>query len=475
MLLQFRKEYFFNLLALFIIIQPILDILTSISIRYFDFSITIGIVIRVLFMLISLVFIFFGNKQPLKKYLIIYLIALFTIVGIGFIFNYFSKPNFFIFEELQFLAKTIYFSVMFCAVLLAFQLNSNTVAVKNKLLSLITISMSVVSVSFFIAIFTNTSSATYNYDKAGYVGWFYAGNEISAIVAICFPLVLLHTLKNTKSFRDIFHWAPPLLLAITAMLIGTKVSFLAVFMTLIISLVINLVHWIICLRRNGVKNNHSKGLLITIMLFIFFICTVPFSPAYDNFLGDYSNISEQTNDTDEESQQSEDDQSTEIGESDTENNITQGKSNFLLDSGILKSLLSSRNVYFENIYLDYVDSDIFHKLFGLGYAGFYEEQPKLIEMDFFDLFFSFGIIGNTLILLPLFVTFFFVLKLLFTKINTFFSSENILLLTSAGLGLGIAMLAGHVLFAPAVCFYLAISLVFLLSYSTSYPEKPDES
>ena len=112
----------------------------------------------------------------------------------------------------------------------------------------------------------------------------------------------------------------------------------------------------------------------------------PITPAYLNLTGDYQTINDALQ--------------AEVKEPDLSNEDViqiendQEKDPFL-QSPLLKILLSSRNVYFEQVYTDYVHSSMWHKFFGLGYAGIYEHSPKLVEMDFFDLFFSFGIIFVT--------------------------------------------------------------------------------
>lgn len=135
-----------------------------------------------------------------------------------------------------------------------------------------------------------------------------------------------------------------------------------------------------------------------------------------------------------------------------------------MDSPILVILLSARNLYFAELYQDYTNADIVQKTFGMGYAGNYTdmEDRKLIEMDFFDLFFSYGILGFTLILLPfLFIIGLFV-KLLFQVPGRLLHPENLLILLSIGFGTGIAFIAGHVLYAPAVSIYLAVAMSLLI-------------
>lgn len=452
-----RQFNFVQFLKYFILLQPILDILTYFTIIYLQMDITIGIVVRVLFMLLSLFYIFFLNEHRFKKYIIMYILLLFGILGLGFFMNFFTKPVFHFFSEVQFFVKAVYFPVMFCAFLLAFTKESRQSEIKNTLLSSTAIAMTIVAISFGLAIITNTSNATYTYNKAGYTGWFFAGNEISAIIAIAFPLVLIYAIKNTRGQKDFIYWIPPILLALTSLFIGTKVSFFAVLLTTGIFIIASFIQWLTQSLIHKARNQQaSTTFLFSILLMAVFLITLPASPAYNNVSGEYEDIQKTVQNGDEKKEPTSEDknQESKIEEKEPMN-----------QSKVLKILLSSRNQYFEDIYTDYVNTGLFHKFFGLGYAGFYKENPKLIEMDFFDLFFSFGIIGFIVLLLPLFVVLWILIKQLISDIRAFFETENLLLVISIGLGFGVALIAGHVLYAPAVSIYLAIALALLVSNS----------
>lgn len=452
MLIHFTHIKFVNWLKYFIIIQPLLDIFTYFSITYLNINITIGIVIRVLFMAITVLYVI-NDHHPTRNYTLIYFTLLFSILGISFVLNYFTKPNFHFFSEIQFLIKTVYFPVMFCGILLVL-LQDYKLNKKDTIYSSVAIAMMIVSMSLFLSIITNTASRTYAYLKSGFTGWFYAGNELGAIVAICFPLTLIYSIRKTKTIKDMIYWIPSLFLALAALCIGTKVSFFAIFITIFAAFFINFFYWIMYRQSRSTSNNWGKVLLLNIGLLLIYFAVTPFSPSYQNISGDYATISEQTALNGEEDR--------------NENEIVQvsdRKKSAILQSGIVRILLSSRNTYFENIYYDYVDSDVFHKLFGLGYAGFYEQSPKLIEMDFFDLYFSFGILGFLVLNLPFLFVFFQILKNLVTNIRYFFQVENILLLISMVLGLGVSFIAGHVLSAPAVSIYFALVLVLLYLFN----------
>lgn len=450
---SFKSYPFHRLVKLFIVLQPILDILTYFSITYLQLNVTIGILIRVLFMTVSIFYIFFGNEHRYKKMVTIYLFALFIAIGISFILNLFTKPYFHFFSEVQYVVKAVYFPTMFCAIMLMFSEQSKNTDRKKELLSAVTIAMTITALSLFTSIITNTSSNTYTYVKLGFTGWFFAGNELSAIVAVCFPLLFVYSITQTKAWKDFIYWIPTIFLAVCALLIGTKVSFLAILATIIIAVIFTFVYWLINLKNEKRRTIYQRTFIISLCLAIFYIVITPITPAYLNLTGDYQTINDALQ--------------AEVKEPDLSNEDViqiendQEKDPFL-QSPLLKILLSSRNVYFEQVYTDYVHSSMWHKFFGLGYAGIYEHSPKLVEMDFFDLFFSFGIIGFLLLIVPIMIVFASMIKHLVTRVKTFFQPENILFIISIGLGLGVAFFAGHVLYAPAVSIYLAVASVLLI-------------
>lgn len=455
----FPNQKYINLMKLFIICQPILDILTYLAITYFEVTITPGIIVRVLFMGITFIYIFFMNKNSYGKKIMIYLLILLTIVGLSFIMNFFLKPNFYFLQEVQYFVKALYFPTMFCGMLLTFSYDFDN-RINLNILSPITIAMLIFSLSMFIAILTGTSSTTYMV-RSGYSGWFYAGNEISAIAGICFPLVLIYSIFKTTTTNNYLYWIPSLLLLIAAFLIGTKVGFLAMLLTIIVVLVFSVFGWLFHLNKGILKNPYNKALLTSIALVIFFIAMTPLAPAVKNVLSDYENTEETTTPSAPSESTTEDVQPAEESTSEQPSTEDEG----ILDNfPLLTYVLSYRDVYFLNTYEDYKEADTIHKWFGMGYAGFYEEKPKLVEMDFFDIFFSFGIVGSIIYFLPIFYVIYIVIKTLFRNANEFFKIENILLVVSCCLGFGIALLAGHVLYAPGVSIYLSLSLVLLINY-----------
>jgi hypothetical protein len=98
----------------------------------------------------------------------------------------------------------------------------------------------------------------------------------------------------------------------------------------------------------------------------------------------------------------------------------------------------------------------------MGYAGNYTVKIKLIEMDFHDIFFAFGIIGSLIYFLPFL---YFGIKLLLSIITNFkkiLTVKYMLLASTIVLSLGIAFMSGHVLTAPSVSIFFVVILAYLI-------------
>lgn len=372
-----------------IIALPILDIMTTFTA---NFAFSIGAIIRTLAMALLFIYLvyFYINKN-----LALFLIP-FLSISITFILNFLVKNPFLLQAELQFLFKTAYYIVMIYIAIVMIQKQQIHVL---SLLRATSYASIIFSLSYWIAILTKTSISSYSFVKVGYSGWFYAANELSVILLILLALTIVH-IYFQPSPQPIIAYV--LLLFMTPM-IGTKTAFyggmIIVFTFLIFAM--------FTLRQK------IPFIAITILFLIF----LPLTPFADNQTMS-NEVIEQSND--------------------------RAKSDVKMEQ-----LLSSRDAYVKKAKEDFLAASSLRQVFGLGYAGDYHTEPKMIEMDFYELFFSYGIIGTIFLLLPLI--------LLVKKMIVFrFSVPYFILLLTCGLCIGIAFVAGHVLFAPAVMSYIAI-------------------
>ena len=78
-----NKEVLTKIIEWFIVLQPVIDFLTSLSVRFSDSSLTFGIVVRVLFTGLICFYLVFLYKGRMKKAMIGYLLA---VIAYGIIF-----------------------------------------------------------------------------------------------------------------------------------------------------------------------------------------------------------------------------------------------------------------------------------------------------------------------------------------------------------------------------------------------------
>lgn len=311
------------------------------------------------------------------------------------------KQPFYITEEIQFVVKTAYFVMMIFSVLVILE---KRLVKKDVILQGTAIASIIVGASYWAAILTKTDITSYTYVKAGYSGWFYSANELSVIVIILLTLAIIHFHASRSALSLV---AFGFILSMTPM-IGTKTAFYGA-----IIIILSYLGLIIFMKQ--IKQN--LPLLAVTVFSIFFL---PLTPYMTNMTSVDSPV-EKTKSTEQEMKQ---------------------------------QLMSSRDIYLGEKKADYFQAPFIRKLFGLGYAGDYQKSPKMIEMDFFDLFFSYGVVGTFIILLP------FPVLLNKLLVYRFTIPYFLLLLTIALIG-GIAFVAGHVMFAPAVMTYVAILVIMI--------------
>ena len=456
------KENSNQILLIFIIIQPILDILTALNIYYLGTSITVGLLVRMAFLLFGLLFVLLFSESSWKRPIGVYLFLLLSIVGIGFIGNFFSKPVFNLFYEVQFIAKALYFVIMFLSYLLIFTSLHTQKAFVSKFQQYIVYAMTIVGAVLLFTFITGTGFDTYEYGKAGNKGWFYSGNELSAILSIGFPFVVMYAVRKMNSWKEIYYWLPALILGFSALMLGTKVGHLSILLVCGLTPIILLIEWLKSKKLKEDTSTIKRNLIVSISAILLFIMLTPITPAYTNTAGHYSSVNEKL--LEELLEEMEDESQVDQNELEENKALKERMAeNKFFNNKLVTVLLSNRDVYLYRTHTHFVEAPIHQKLFGLGYAGNWEENPKLIEMDFFDLFYSFGIIGFLLFIAPFVITVYLLVKNLIVLRYRMLRSDILFPLISLALACGAATLAGHVLYAPAVSIYVAGILAYLLN------------
>ncbi len=414
-----------KILYIFLILQPIIDLITSIMARFTDSSITIGIFTRGLFLVILIAYTLIFTRTKYRKKTIFY----FSILAL-FLLLYFItkidilKPTFVMHEVIN-IFKYFYLPIAMICLLNCyeyFKLN------KNELQTIFIINVVVLASLIILPSITNTSFSSYSGNNSGSVGWFYAANEIGAVLTLLFPY--LYKLGYENKVIKLFIFS--MLVVAAMMIIGTKVAFLGMIFTEIV----------FCLYFFIIRKKITiKPFLVTLFILIISVCVIPLLSVTSNLQNNIDNVNNQIEDNETYKNQQ---------------NTSFGK--------FLRIALSSRDIYLYNTFDIYKVSSFSDKIFGIGFSNREtinnQKIEKLIEIDAFDILFHYGIIGFIIYFGPLLWIYFKSLfKILKKRLKICF--YELLYLYAVTLLLGVSCLAGHICGAPAVSIYLIFTFVLL--------------
>ncbi|HDR8169678.1 O-antigen ligase family protein [Bacillus cereus] len=440
-----------HFLLLFIVFQPILDLLTSFSIYVLHMSATVGIVVRFAFMLLALGYLLLHHKQQGAKKYILYLCLFGIVLAIGLVNNLMVKSPVSFGEEVKFILKSVYPIVLLFGYIIALKELKNNEYAFHKIITYFLYATLILSISIIAAMATGTDFPSYPNSKIGSRGWFFAGNDLSSIFAIMFPIVVLYSVHKTTSFSKAYYWIPTVLAMYASIMIGTKVGYGAIVITLGIALFFLFIEYMIHRKKEGKGFTYLVNTIVAAVVLGGLLVLTPQTPIAKN-MTIHLQIYEYKKSVQEEKDRKE-------GKVVTDEEHKQGE---LTDSE-MKSLIYSDRDKFLKVYKQYYkEAPLSQKLFGMGYAGNYTTKMKLVEMDFYDLFFAFGIVGFLMYLLPLL---YFGIKIFIRIITNFkklFSVKHMLLASTLVLSLGIGFMSGHVLTAPAVSIFFTVILAYMV-------------
>ena len=414
-------------------------------------SATVGIVVRFAFMLLALGYLLLHHKQQGAKKYILYLCLFGIVLAIGLVNNLMIKSPVLFGEEVKFIMKSVYPIVLLFGYIIALKELKNNEFAFHKIITYFLYATLILSISIIAAMATGTDFPSYPNSKIGSRGWFFAGNDLSSIFAIMFPIVVLYSVHKTTSFSKVYYWIPTVLAMYASIMIGTKVGYGAIVITLGIALFFLFIEYMMHRKKEGKGFTYLVNTIVAAIVLGGLLVLTPQTPIAKN-MSIHLQIYEYKKSVQDEKDRKE-------GKVVKEEEHKQGE---LTDSE-MKSLIYSDRDKFLKVYKQYYkEAPLSQKLFGMGYAGNYTTKMKLVEMDFHDLFFAFGIVGFLMYLLPLL---YFGIKIfirLITNFKKLFSVKHMLLASTLVLSLGIGFMSGHVLTAPAVSIFFVVILAYLI-------------
>ncbi|AZJ23486.1 hypothetical protein CN575_22365 [Bacillus wiedmannii] len=456
-----KSNKFENFLLIFILLQPILDLLTAFCIMVLKIDTTIGVITRLFVMFLSGIYILIQTKKQGNIKYILYIILVGIVFTIGLVNNKLTKDPMVLTEEIKFIAKALYPFVMLTCYVFVFKSLKEKSHSNSKMRDYVTYASLIIGVVMLASITTGTDYNSYEWVKLGSRGWFYAGNELGSILAIMCPIVILYSIERTKSIGKAYYWIPSILVVYSLFAIGTKVGVGAIFGSMAIAVVMCFIQ-AFTQRKDGKKHAYLLNGFLAITVFVGILAYTPFSPFMKN-MGFHFQLIEQEQSAKKEEKKKEEAKEHKPPVTEQEKEKEKAKEKVAEKKEETQALIFSGRQLFEQMYKDfYNEAPMSQKLLGMGYAGNYKEQPKLIERDFHDWFYSFGIIGFILLVIPFLYFGIKFIACIFTKFKQIFTVKYAMMIAAILLGLGISFMAGHILIAPGVSFYLVIIMAYLI-------------
>lgn len=405
---KYLEKNISKIVSIFILLQPILDLITGLCVNLLDFNITIGIIIRILFLALIMYVTTFVFKKKLSLWIYISIIFYSILYLIG-IFIYKDGSYF---TEIQGLVKAFYFPIL----LISLYEIRNEIKVSNLTL---VITLFTYLMCIFIPSLLNIGFKTYQIAKIGTLGFYNSANEISGIISLLTPIMFILILGKSKY---LIKGLMLLVYLIVILMMGTKTPLLSLCITLGSIFIYYMYH---CIKKKTYKPIIYSVVLILVG-FASLILVLPKTNFYKNIEIhlDYLEV----------------------------DNVFEVFTEYEL---VDHFIFSQRLTFLENKNDLYLKSSAYEKIFGIGYT-YKNKVTKAIEMDYFDIFYSHGIIGFALY----FGIYLYVLSQIF-KVKQKTTYTRCMQLVALLLILVLSMFTGHIITGPAVSLIAAILIIML--------------
>lgn len=449
-----------NILCLFVIVCPILDISSFIFRNVFHTSISISTIMRPIIPIITITIIFFKEKIKWKLILSFMIYFVYAIIHL-LLFQTVKTGSSYsgVIHEAQYIINYSFMILNLFIYLHIFKQKDG-----NKLKKCVLISTSIYIVSIYISILTKTSSSTY-IEGIGYKGWFESGNSISAILIL--SLIILLSLFKEKKYK---YWIMGVIVLIgiyLTTLIGTRVGLFGFILVLFIYAIAEIFTAImhkIQVDKRIIIGSISALIVVAIIVTLLGSNTLQRRKHLQLIEG---NIVDETT-----SKQSHISGSLlEIKEKIDNDELEEGYMSSASKQSILdlykyankheivnNDMRKQQLIY--NVYLVKNQSNPFLILFGNGYMVNYREL--VMEMEIPAFLFNFGIIGFLLYFTPFLLIFIWSTYYTLKHIKEIYT-ERILLLFALFISFALAFLSGYIFFNSSTTILIIVSSTLLIN------------
>lgn len=448
-----------NLLTVFIILCPILDIASFIFRNIFNIKISPSTIIRPIIPMIAFLYYFIkaDKKYKLKMFGISAVYGIYAIIHLILFTTVRSESSYSnISHELQYLVNYTFMIIILYVFIKTFKEK-----LTEKIEKATIISVGIYLLSIILSIVTNTMSSTY-IEGMGIKGWFESGNSISATLILSMYILLMN--KN-KKYRKII--IPELILMgiFLTLLIGTRVGLYGYILTI----------GIFVLVKSNIFNIHkiNKKLVIiggtSIALIILAIGLVGSNTfTRRQHLKDIeANIVDSSNNEEAHLTGSLMEIKDKIDNKQIDNkymNEVQQKSVLELYDIANKLQISNNDQRMQQLLYNAIlvknQANPLLILFGNGYMNQFREL--VLEMDIPAFLFNFGIIGLFLYFVPFLSIFIYALYWAIKRYKSI-DEQYIMYLLGLGLSFALSVFSGYVFFNMSTDSIIIVICVLLLN------------
>ena len=399
MLKKWQKErlhtVLFQLLCIFIILQPIFDVLSQMHVRgYLPFG--ISTYVKPLFACVLNIALLWLYKKHFWRCAIAYgLFALFAAVHALLIYNLRIDLSV-VLHEIRFMINFLYMLVLYHDFRILYREAPEKKAFASGLTRALLSCFGLYFALYLLAVLTGTSGMTYEYadaNKLGFKGWFHSGQIFGHALCVCLPL-LVCVLLNNKCQKPWLRFLGKLSITIPVLvlcLIGTKVSYYIPIIVLGAQVVLELFFAIRDKDRSHVFNALLCAVCVAVCLLAY-----PYTAVYHNTQVNDLTLADKYDEAELEAfiaKEREKHLSADLADrSWTEKALSTLEAKYRSEE-IHPSQMRNRQLCFTSV--KYQEAPLLYKLFGIGYL---HQQDMAIERDVMCALFCFGVFGFLLCL-----------------------------------------------------------------------------
>ena len=410
-----RDFIYRKLLIILVLFQPVIDIITS-YMTMNGYKITVGIITKVFIMALACFYLVFIDKEK-RKFNIGFLFFLLLFASLNIYYNM-AAIKLYAFTYFNYLFKYIYHLVILYFFIRWYKFYKiNLYELRIPLIIIVS--------TYLISLITDTAYLSYDIYRKGYSGWYSSANELGNILALLFPVIIYNAFHNKDGIK--FDTALVVITSFCLLMIGTKVGLFGFYLTTLSYLILR----IIFIKR--LKLDKAFGIILVLVIVV--TCFLPKLPTVYNI----------------------------------QVKMREGNGNYLL---------SDRDKIFEKIMEQYKDAGIVQKIIGVPYYDTTGEinDILIVEQDFFDILFMYGIAGLLLILIiyaGIYVH--FIKNYLYYRKRDKYSKKCLAVIFAISIEFTIAFISGHSLLSPSVSTFLCLIIAQSLSFDYQIYHKRKKS